>query len=119
MNRLNALLGLGLVVSSLYLVNVSYDARRLFIAHEKSQAQSAALAVEHKRLESERQAQATNLRVEKIAREQLAMQRAIPGVTIYVTDPAPAAAEAPQGAPRVAAVLPGLQGESRATGAVR
>ena len=47
---------------------------------------------DEKRLEAERQAQATHLRVERVAREKLAMRMATPDVTRYVTDArAPAA----------------------------
>lgn len=94
MTRLNVLLALALVLSSLYLVNVSYDSRRLFVALEKLQSESHALDVEYTRLDAERRAQATNLRVEKLARERLEMRPAAPGVTLYVNAPAPAAAAA-------------------------
>lgn len=95
MTRLNVLLLLALIVSSLVLVKTAYDARRLYSEIDRAKNEQARLDAEYKRLEAERQAQATNLRVEKVARERLAMRLANPAVTQYVTDaPTPAAAEA-------------------------
>jgi len=86
MTRLNVLLLLALMASCMYLVKVSYDARRVFTALERSQADGRRLEVDYKRLDAERQAQATNLRVEKMARDKLGMRPATPAVTQYVTD---------------------------------
>ena len=88
--RVNLLLLFGLLASCLYLVMVAYDSRRLFDALERSQVEGRALDVDYKRLDVERQAQATNLRVEKVARDRLDMRNATPAVTQYVAD-APAA----------------------------
>lgn len=93
MTRVNALLLLALIVSCLYLVKVSYDSRRLFSALDRARADAVRLASDHERLQSERQAQATPLRVERVAREKLAMRSATPAVTEYVE--APRAASAP------------------------
>jgi cell division protein FtsL len=94
MTRINVVLLLALLASALYLVKVSYDSRRVFSALEKAQAEGRALQTDHKQLDAERQAQATNLRVEKVARDRLAMRNAGPAVTEYVVDAAnPAAAE--------------------------
>ena len=84
MTRLNVLLFVALVFSSLYLVRVSYDSRRLFAELDKAKNEERALDIEHERLKAERQAQATPLRVEKTAREKLAMRNATPAVTQYV-----------------------------------
>jgi cell division protein FtsL len=86
MTRLNMLLVLALVLSSLYLVRTAYDSRRLFAELERAKNESAKLDTEYKRLEAERQAAATNLRVERTARERLAMRNATPAVTVYVTE---------------------------------
>lgn len=96
MTRLNALLFLALLLSSLYLVRVSYDARRLFAELDKAQGDERALNTEFERLKAERQAQATPLRVEKTARDRLAMRNATPAVTQYV--PWAGAASAPEAA---------------------
>ena len=86
MTRLNMLLTLALVVSSLYLVRTAYESRRLFTELDRSRNEAAKLDTEFKRLEAERQAAATNLRVERTARERLAMRGATPAVTVYVQD---------------------------------
>jgi cell division protein FtsL len=90
--RLNALLLLALVLSAMYLVRVSYDARRLFAELHKAQNESHQLDVDFERLKSERQSQATPLRVEKAARDKLAMRTAGPAITEYINGPQRAAA---------------------------
>ncbi len=95
MTRLNVLLLVGLVLSSLYLVRVSYESRRLYAQLDRAKSEARQLDIEHERLVAEKQSQATPLRVEKVARERLAMRTATPAVTQYVTY-APAAS-APEG----------------------
>ena len=96
MTRLNLLLLLALIASALVLVRAAYDARRLFNENHRAGAESLRLAGEHKRLEAERQLQATNLRVERTARERLKMNTATPAITMY--ERADAAAPAAPGA---------------------
>jgi cell division protein FtsL len=86
MTRLNMILVLALLASSLYLVRTAYDSRRLFAELDKAKNEAARLDTEAKRLEAEREAQATSLRVERTAREKLAMRTATPAVTVYVHD---------------------------------
>ena len=86
MTRVNLLLMLALVASSLYLVRTAYDSRRLFAELDKARNESARLDTEAKRLEAERDAQATSLRIERTAREKLAMRSATAAVTVYVQD---------------------------------
>ena len=86
MTRVNLLLALLLLISSLYLVRTAYDSRRLFAELDKARNESARLDTEAKRLEAERDAQATSLRVERTAREKLAMRSATAAVTVYVQD---------------------------------
>jgi cell division protein FtsL len=93
--RLNVLLLLVLIGSSIYLVRVSYDARRLFAALDKAQSEERQLAIDFERLKTEKQSQATPLRVEKTAREKLVMRTATPAITQYVT--LSRAASAPSG----------------------
>ena len=97
MTRLNVILLVALVLSSVYLVRVSYDSRRLFAQLDRAQSEARQLEIEHERLIAEKQSQATPLRVEKVARERLAMRNATPAVTQYVPY-SPAAASAPGGA---------------------
>jgi cell division protein FtsL len=93
MMRINTLLLLALIASSLYLVRTAYESRRLFTELDRAKNEAARLDTDHKRLEAERQAAATHLRVERTAREKLAMRNATPAVTVYVVDAAPSRAE--------------------------
>ncbi len=94
MTRLNILLLLALLGSSMAVVKTSYESRRLFAELDRARAEARELDVEFERLDAERRAQATHLRVEKLAREQLQMRGATPAVTTYVADPAVAASTA-------------------------
>ena len=85
MTRLNLLLLVALLASSVFLVRVSYDARRLFGEIDKAQAEERQLESDYERLKTERQSQATPSRVETVARNQLGMRTATPAVTNYVT----------------------------------
>jgi cell division protein FtsL len=91
MSRLNLLLLVVAVLSALALVHTAYDSRRLFAATERARAEAERLAAEEVRLQAERQAQATNIRVEKVARERLNMRPATPAVTQYVSTAVPVA----------------------------
>ncbi len=88
MSKLNILLLAALLGSCLLLVNTAYESRRLFSALDRARQEQKLLDAEYKRLDAERQAQATHLRVEKVAREKLSMRTATPGITAYVFDPA-------------------------------
>jgi cell division protein FtsL len=83
-NRINLVLALTLLGSAMYLVHVSYDARRLFNQLDRAQNEARKLDIEHERLKSEKQSQAAPLRVERVARDKLAMRVATPAVTQYV-----------------------------------
>ena len=85
MSRLNVLLLIVLVLSSLYLVRVSHESRQLFAALDKARTEERLLDNEFERLKSDKQSQATPLRVEKTARDKLAMRTATPAVTQYVS----------------------------------
>jgi cell division protein FtsL len=92
MTRLNVVLMLAVLGSAMYLVNVQYESRRLFTAMDKALAESRKLEAERERLNLEKRAQATPLRVDKIAREQLQMRVATPAITQYVGAPGSAQA---------------------------
>jgi cell division protein FtsL len=94
MTRLNIVLLLLLIASSLYLVRVSYESRRLFAELDKAQTEESALDHDSERLKTELRSQATPLRVERTARERLGMRAATPAVTQYVELPAAASAPA-------------------------
>ena len=68
MTRLNVVLLLLLLASSLYLVRVSYESRRLFAELDKAQNEEHALDTDSERLKTELRSQATPLRVERTAR---------------------------------------------------
>jgi cell division protein FtsL len=85
MARLNLVLLLAVLVSALYLVHTQYESRRLYVELEKAAAQSRALETDSERLQVERRAQATPLKVEKLARDRLQMRTATPAITQYVT----------------------------------
>lgn len=99
MNRLNIVLLLALVASSLYLVKVSYESRRLYAALDRAQVEAYRLDSERERLQLDARAQATPLRVERVARDKLAMRSATPAVTAYVIAPAAPASAPSEGAP--------------------
>ena len=91
-HRLNWILLVLLLGSSLALVRIAYESRRVFAALDRARQEQRQLDAEFKRLDSERQAQATHGRVERVARDKLRMSTATPGVTAYVEDPAAAGA---------------------------
>ena len=84
MTRLSVLLLLAAVASAMVLVHSQYESRRLFMALEAERKEATRLEVEHDRLQVERRAQATPLRVEQIARQQLQMRMVSPAITQYV-----------------------------------
>ena len=92
MVRLNFLLAVVLIVSGLYLVKISYESRRLFAEIDNAHGNERQLESDRRRLEAERQAQATHLRVESTARTKLNMRAATPANTQYVVDAGLAAA---------------------------
>ena len=98
MIRLNLVLLLGVLASALYLVSVQYESRQLFSDLDKARAQAHRLDADNERLQVEKRAQATPLRVEKLAKEQLQMRSVTPAITHYVSygnqAPVPGAASA-------------------------
>jgi cell division protein FtsL len=73
------------LLSALYLVRTQYESRRLYTELDRAKALAQRLDTEHDRLDVERGAQATPLRVEKLAREQMGMQTISPAITQYVS----------------------------------
>ncbi len=90
MMRLNLVLLMAVLASALYLVRTQYESRRLFTELDRSGSETRRLVLEHERLQVEKRAQATPLRVEKLAKDQLHMRGASPSITQYVTPGAPA-----------------------------
>ncbi len=83
MTRLNVVLLLAVIASALYLVNVQYESRRLFTELDKAGSEAHRLELEYERLQLEKREQATPMRVEKLAKEQLQMRTATPAITHY------------------------------------
>ncbi len=84
MARLNFLLLLAVLMSALYLVHTQYESRRLYVELEKVTAQSRKITTESERLQVEKRAEATPLKIEKLARDRLQMRTATPAITQYV-----------------------------------
>ena len=85
MLRLNLLLLVAVLISALYLVRTQYESRRLYVELEIAAAQGRKIEMENERLQVEKRAQATPLKVEKLARDRLQMRTATPAITQYVT----------------------------------
>ena len=85
MTRLSLVLLLAVLASAMYLVHTQYESRRLYVELEKAIAQNRKLEAENERLQVEKRAQATPLRVEKMAKDKLQMRSVTPAITHYVT----------------------------------
>ena len=94
MARLNLVLLLAVLASALYLVKTQYESRRLYVELEKAAAQTRKIEMDNERLQVEKRAQATPLKVEKLARDRLQMRTVTPAITQYVTNRDAAAAPA-------------------------
>lgn len=90
MTRLNIVLLLAVLASALLVVRTQYESRVLYTEWDRAVGEARRLELEHERLQVEKRAQATPLRVETLARAQLKMRTATPSITQYVPDPAPA-----------------------------
>ncbi len=97
MTRLNLVLLLAVLASSLYLVSVQYESRRLFSELDKARADARRLESDMERLQVQKREQATPLRVESLAKQRLQMRTATPAITHYVSYGAAAAAAAEPG----------------------
>lgn len=84
MTRLNLVLLFAVLASALYLVRTQYESRRLYVELEKATTKTRAIEAENERLQVEKRAQATPLRVEKLAKDKLLMRTVTPAITQYV-----------------------------------
>ncbi|HMS26552.1 MAG TPA: cell division protein FtsL [Burkholderiaceae bacterium] len=84
MIRLNIALFTTTLITMLYIVGVQYESRRLFVEVEKANLNVRKLEFENAALQVEKRAQATPLRIEKLAKERLSMRSALPSVTQYI-----------------------------------
>ena len=94
MTRFNLVLLLAVLASALYLVRTQYESRRLYVELEKATTKNRTLDTENERLQVEKRAQATPLRVEKLAKDKLQMRTVTPAITQYVSQKDGAATEA-------------------------
>ncbi len=85
MLRLNLLLAIVLLGSCVWLIRTSHESRRLFVELERAQSESHELQINFERLEVDKRAQATPLRVERLAREKLRMFGNSPTLPHYVS----------------------------------
>ena len=86
--RLNLLLIAAVLVSGFYLVRSAYESRRLCTELDRAQTEGRRLDADYQKLLADRQAQATNLRVEQVARERLKMRPISPAITFNPDAPA-------------------------------
>ncbi|MGQ0711143.1 MAG: cell division protein FtsL [Rhodoferax sp.] len=96
MIRLNLVLLAAVVLSALYLVGVQYESRSAFTELDRARAEARRLETEHERLQVQKRAAATPVRVEKLAKDKLQMLSPHPGITAYVNG---ADAQRPGGPP--------------------
>ena len=87
MTRVHLFLLLAILGSAMFLVRTQYESRKLTTDIDRAQAEARRIEIERERLDLEARTQATPLRVEKLAREQLGMRTITPAITVYVNDP--------------------------------
>jgi cell division protein FtsL len=87
MTRVHLFLLLVILGTAMFLVRTQYESRKLTTDIERARAEARRIEVERERLDLEARTQATPLRVEKLAREQLGMRTITPAITVYVADP--------------------------------
>jgi cell division protein FtsL len=91
MTRFNFLLLLAVLASSLYLVNVQYESRRLYSDLDHARSLAHGIETDNERLQVEKRAQSAPLRVEKLAKDKLQMRTVTPAITHYASYSAEAA----------------------------
>ena len=91
MARFNVFLMVMVLASALFLVHTQYQSRLLYTAVHRATDEARRLDTEHDRLQVEKRAQATPLRVETLARGKLQMRSATPAITRYISEPEGAA----------------------------
>jgi len=110
MNRLNMFLLSALVLSALSLVNAQHQARQLFVALDRAQADEKQLNIDWSRLQYDQSALGKSARIADIASKQLKMSPAQAGRTQYLQGfadvPAVGASSATASAPKASGVQP-------------
>lgn len=95
MMRLNLVLLVLVILSAMSVVRTQYESRVLYTALDRAVTEARQLETEHERLQVEKRAQATPLRVETMARDRLQMHTATPPITQYVLLPGAAKEQQP------------------------
>jgi cell division protein FtsL len=85
MSRFSLVMFIAVLLSALYVVRTQYESRSLTTELDRATNEARRLEIENDRLDVERRAQATPVRVEKLAREQLHMRTITPAITEYAT----------------------------------
>lgn len=83
--RLNVVLTALLVLCALWLVNLQYRARHLFIELERSQQKTRQLDIEWSQLQLDQSTLGKNARIEQIAHNELGMVPLTPERTQYLS----------------------------------
>ena len=84
MVRFNFFLLLALLGTALFLVHTQYRSRQVFTELDRATTEARRIEIDNDRLQVEKRAQATPLRVERLAKEQLSMRTPTPAITQYV-----------------------------------
>ncbi|TXI86950.1 MULTISPECIES: cell division protein FtsL [unclassified Cupriavidus] len=103
MNRLAFFLLAALVFCALSLVGAQHQARTLFVALERAQAEEKQLDIDWSRLQYQQSALGKSARIAEAARTQLKMAAVMPGRTQYLAGVALPGLSTPAGAPAAAA----------------
>ncbi len=82
--RLNLLLLMLVIGTAMFLVHTQYQSRQLYTQLYRAQGEARQLETEFERLQVEKRAQATPLRIERLAKEQIKMRTTTPAITHYV-----------------------------------
>jgi cell division protein FtsL len=90
--RLNVVLLIVLLASAFFLVRQSHESRVLFAGVERAKSEARKLDADIQRLRAEREGEATNLRVDQLAREKLQMRPITPALTLQAASAASSAA---------------------------
>ena len=84
MSRVHGALVLAILGTALMLVNVQYEGRRLYYELDKARSVGHKLDADFERLQVEKRAQATPLRIERLAKDKLQMHNVTPAITVYM-----------------------------------
>ena len=87
MTRVHLFLLLAILGTAMFLVRTQYESRKVTTEIDRARSEARRIEIERERLDLEARTQATPLRVEKLAREQLGMRTITPAITVYVNDP--------------------------------